>query len=120
VTGGLTKIITRRLDLPEAVAGDSEWPDLPDLIHRTGSSEGSIGSDTLTEDDDWLWSVPDLAEGHAWNLERLQNLRSAIRDHPRKDELWSEGLEILKRHGSNYGEDGPQTLQLIWWESPPP
>jgi hypothetical protein len=112
--------LIRQKDLREDAPVNWDLSDIPDLIPRAVSSDDSIGSDTSTEDkDDWNWSVPNLSEGNAWNLERLQNLKFAIQDHPRKDELWSEGLEILKRHRSNYGEDGPQTLQLIWWEFPP-
>jgi hypothetical protein len=104
---------------------------LPELIPRTSSSEDSVDSDDSSsnddsldsedssdENDDWLWETPDLSEGSAWNLERLHNLKIAICDDPRKNELWEAGLEILKRHRSNYGAEGPQCLQLIWWEFP--
>jgi hypothetical protein len=48
----------------------------------------------------------------------LSTLESAIRNDPRKREPWDEGLEILENHRNNYGIEGPQNLQLIWWEFP--
>jgi hypothetical protein len=84
-----------------------------------GNDDSLDSEDSSDEEEDSFWEIPDLSEGSAWNLERLHNLKISTGDDPRKNELWADGLEILKRHHSNYGEERPQNLQLIWWEFPP-
>jgi hypothetical protein len=62
--------------------------------------------------------VPDLREGREWFLARVQSLEKAIEGLPNREELYQGGLDALAVHRRNYTDDGPQDLQLLWWEFP--
>ena len=68
------------------------------------------------------WTPPDLSEGCVWYRERVQNLRHACEAYGDESaRLFSDGLEILRRHRENYDDEGPRPtkLQSLWWEFPP-
>jgi hypothetical protein len=86
--------------------------------------DGTLSGDEAegVEDQEWSWQLPDLSEGGTWFLERVANLRVAIRQaYPTEsfDLLMAQGLHALAIHRMNYGPDGPQKLQVLWWEWPP-
>jgi len=70
------------------------------------------------DDGEWEWSPPDLSEGGEWYKDRVTSLEAAIKGHPESHRLRIEGLQALHHHRRNYGPDGPQHLQLLWWEFP--
>jgi hypothetical protein len=48
------------------------------------------------------------------------SLRQAVIDLPNPEQAYRDGLEALKIHRTNYGEDDIiHRLQLLWWEFPP-
>ena len=49
----------------------------------------------------------------------MASLREAVQDLPDAEKLYTEGLAALDRHRQNYGDEGIQRLQLLWWEFPP-
>ena len=65
------------------------------------------------------WEVPDLKEGSVWYNDRIYSLRQAIRNLPDQERYLERGIQALSQHGLNYTSDGPQQLQLLWWEFPP-
>ena len=65
------------------------------------------------------WEVPDLKEGSAWYDDRISSLHQAIHNLPDRERHLQEGIQALSRHRLNYTSDGPQQLQLLWWEFPP-
>ena len=70
---------------------------------------------------DWAWTLPDLRPNQPWYRRRYGNLRRIVKQYPLEDRekmLW-EGKQDLHRHRNNYGPEGPQHLQLLWWEFPP-
>lgn len=67
---------------------------------------------------EWTWKAPDLSEGGEWYQARVASLEEAIAGRPDADLLRADGLEALRRHRTNYGEEGPQHLQILWWEFP--
>jgi hypothetical protein len=66
----------------------------------------------------WNWDVPDLSEGSAFYIARTTSLREAVKDLEDSEYWYQEGLECLARHRTNYTTEGPQQLQLLWWEFP--
>jgi hypothetical protein len=66
----------------------------------------------------WTWDVPDLHEGSPWYLARIDSLRKAVADLPDGDIHFVNGLAALQVHRTNYSEDGPKRLQILWWEFP--
>jgi hypothetical protein len=64
------------------------------------------------------WEAPDLSEGSCWYKARLHSLRQAIQNLPDQERHLEEGMQALARHRLNYTPEGPQQLQLLWWEFP--
>ena len=64
------------------------------------------------------WVQPDISEGSPWHLDRVYKLVDACKALPDRMERVLEGLEALKRHRANYGPNGIQYLQILWWEWP--
>jgi hypothetical protein len=64
------------------------------------------------------WVQPDISEGSPWHLDRVYKLVDACKTLPDWTEQFLEGLEALKRHRANYGPDGIQYLQILWWDWP--
>lgn len=110
-----------------AAVADSlaEWmrppSDAPDSDQATCPTPGTTQKSTSGAEipPEWTWTPPDLAEGGDWHRARVANLEAAIAGHPESKRLRLEGLEALRVHRDNYGPDGPQQLQLLWWEFPP-
>jgi hypothetical protein len=75
-------------------------------------------SDSTEEDIEWEWHVPDLPEGGKWYQAQVQSLEKAIEGLPNREDLYQGGLNALAVHRHNYTDDGPQHLQLLWWEFP--
>ena len=109
------------------------WEYLSPIFSGTPTTEPSSSSPVLAEsipvidlitsenDDpvpsfDFAWRPPDLSEGGDWYNTRLSNLRRACQNYPNSEELFDEGLSLLKIHRNNYDEDGPNPtfLQLLW------
>lgn len=67
---------------------------------------------------EWQYELPDLTMGSPWYIERVQNLQRAIVGRPDYDELLADGLDALEVHRTNYTEEGPKFLQVLWWEFP--
>jgi hypothetical protein len=67
-------------------------------------------------EEEWNWSPPDLSEGGDWYKARVVSLRwQAISDLPNPEQAYRDGLEPLKIHQTNYGEDDIiHRLQLLW------
>ena len=68
---------------------------------------------------EWTWSVPDISVGSEWHVSRVFNLLHACKGLPDREALFQDGLTTLDVHRRNYGVDGAQQLQLLWWEFPP-
>ena len=68
----------------------------------------------------WTWSPPDLSLGRAWYRQRIRSLKRAARHYPEceRSRLIAEGKRDLAVHRANYGPEGPQHLQILWWEFP--
>ena len=51
----------------------------------------------------------------------MDSLQLAINTLPMDERTdgYKDGLAILRDHATNYGEDGPQKLALLWWEWDP-
>ena len=64
------------------------------------------------------WVQLDISEGSPWHLDRVYKLVDACKTLPDWTEQFLEGLEALKRHRANYGPDGIQYLQILWWDWP--
>jgi hypothetical protein len=73
---------------------------------------------TTPEEEEWHWEMPDLSKGSPWYLERVASLQEAVADLPDGDLHLVNGLEALQIHRENYSDQGPQRLQLLWWEFP--
>jgi hypothetical protein len=69
-------------------------------------------------DDEWSWAPPNLQESHPWYRDRLDSLKKAIDGLLDAKRLFEEGVQALARHCTNYTDDGPKCLQLLWWEFP--
>ena len=82
-------------------------------------SESRFESEPVASQRPWTWAPPDLSVGSPWCNERVRSLADACKGFPDRDELFRQGLQALARHRRNYGPDGPQTVQLLWWEFPP-
>ena len=70
---------------------------------------------------DFAWRPPDLSEGRDWYNTRVSNLQRACKNYPNSEELFNDGLSLLKIHRTNFDEEGPNPtfLQLLWWEFAP-
>jgi hypothetical protein len=71
------------------------------------------------EDEDIPWEVPDLSRGEKWHQERRATLERAVESLPNAQQLLDEGEVAMDVHRANYTSEGPQRLQLLWWEFPP-
>jgi hypothetical protein len=78
-------------------------------------------SDSVFESEavEWTWEVPDISHGSEWHRARVMNLLHACKSLPGRERLFEEGLTALDVHRTNYGSEGAQHLQLLWWEFPP-
>jgi hypothetical protein len=67
------------------------------------------------------WKPPDLGPSSDWTRQRVFNLIEAAMRYENPGLLIERGLQDLRRHRSNYNEEGPKPthLQLLWWEFPP-
>jgi hypothetical protein len=74
---------------------------------------------TTDQDEFVAWTLPDLALGGSWYLERMASLKAAVVGLPNEAQLIAEGQKALDIHRGNYTAAGPQCLQLLWWEFPP-
>lgn len=83
------------------------------------SSREEPVTDQLDDDLEWEWELPDLSEGGEWYQERVTNLERAIQGRADHQQLRAEGLAALAQHRRNYGPEGIDRLQLLWWEFPP-
>lgn len=93
---------------------DSQHLDsLQDGPERITSSEWEAPKSDTSE-----WEVPDLKEGSDWYKSRIHSLRHAIQNLANPKQLFEDGVQALARHGLNYTLQGPQQLQLLWWEFP--
>ena len=72
-----------------------------------------------TKTGEWKWSPPDLSLGSPWWCARVETLSWACRSYSDRSRRFQQGLEALDIHRNNYGPEGPQQLQLLWWEFPP-
>jgi hypothetical protein len=70
------------------------------------------------KDQEWEWEVPDLQEGSERTKARLQTLSQAMEELEEPEYWYQEGVKCLARHRLNYTTEGPQQLQLLWWEFP--
>jgi hypothetical protein len=71
-------------------------------------------------EEEWNWSPPDLSEGGLWYQARVASLGQAVTGLPDPEQAYRDGLEALRIHQTNYGEDDViHRLQLLWWEFPP-
>lgn len=100
-------------------------PNLSERPCSNTSPEPSVVSSPLTftskdTTTQWSWEAPDLGRNRAWYRRRIQGLKRAVRTYPpdRHAAMLAEGREHLDVHRRNYGPDGPQYLQLLWWEFP--
>jgi hypothetical protein len=77
----------------------------------------NTGEEDVQLNSKWDWEPPDLTEGSEWYNSRVASLNKAVQG---LDEMvhWLKGLQCLDRHRLNYTEQGPQQLQLLWWEFP--
>jgi len=68
----------------------------------------------------WEWTAPNLSQSGAWHRARLRGLKKAASRFPESERpsIISEGKADLARHRMNCGPDGPQHLQILWWEFP--
>jgi len=66
----------------------------------------------------WEYQMPDLSQTASWYKEHVQNLKQVIHGRSDAEELLRDGLEALEIHRTNYTEEGPKYLQLLWWEFP--
>ena len=80
----------------------------------------STSSLFASEDKGWSWEPPSLCPGKKWFKGSLRRLRNVVLEYPAdmQDTLILDGQQCLKRHRRNYGPNGPQYLQLLWWEFP--
>jgi hypothetical protein len=85
---------------------------------KTPTPVGDWSKATENDDEEWEWHVPDLCEGGEWFQARVQSLEKAIAGLPNREDLYQGGLDALALHRRNYTDDGPQHLQLLWWEFP--
>jgi hypothetical protein len=106
----------------DALGSWMRGPDEDDQTAPTVEDEEFPRWEDVAEDepeDDWMWEPPNLQSGQPWYQARLDSLKTAIKGRPNADRLLKEGIEALARHRTNYTEEGPQCLQLLWWEFPP-
>jgi hypothetical protein len=68
----------------------------------------------------WHWKPPDLAVGSDFYNESVRSLEAAKKKLNAPPEMFTEGLEALKQHRSNYDAKGarPTLLQILWWRFP--
>jgi hypothetical protein len=101
---------------------DPTYPTTPPKIGRDEPFQNQW-RDVNPQDpeEEWSWEPPDLAEGSTFFQDRVTSLKAAIDEAvPEQDKArWlSEGLDAMRVHRGNYTEEGPQQLQLLWWEFP--
>jgi len=94
-------------------------PTLPPPQPIRTSTGAATHYSSLSTSAPWTWTPPDLRLNSAFYLKRIQNLHHAIKKlGPGHMYLLEEGEHLLSHHRTNYGEDGPQYLGLLWWEWP--
>jgi hypothetical protein len=102
----------------------AEWlrgPEEDDQTTSTLEDEDSPQWDEAPEDDadeEWTWEPPNLQENHPWYQDRVESLKVAVEGMPEAAKLFNEGIRALERHRTNYSDEGPKCLQLLWWEFP--
>ena len=81
----------------------------------------SVGALPVPEGDCpvWEWEPEDLCRDGDWYRARVLSLQVATEGMEDRAQLIREGLRALEVHRGNYTEEGPQYLQLLWWEFPP-
>ena len=84
----------------------------------SGQAQSRPSAGTTHLERNWSFQMPDLSEGGEWHKQRVRNLRSAAKNFDNQKHLVREGLKALRRHRRNYGPEGPEYLQLLWWEWP--
>ena len=98
---------------PQASTPTTEPPPMetpsPDNEERFSSVEGK-----------WEWKPPNLSLNSAFYKRSLRSLQLATKQYPKelRAEIIVEGKRDLANHRRNYGPDGPQHLQILWWRMP--
>ena len=111
---------TARGNLPSSEVPVTGPPSKPgDEVETQSSSRPSSPTGLEEAEREWIYELPDLTMGSPWYVERVQNLQRAIIGRPDYDELLAEGLDALEVHRTNYTDEGPKFLQVLWWEFPP-
>ena len=108
---------------PQHSLEDETWSVAPT---EASTLPGSLALDPATgepleeppDGTDWEYDYPDLAFQGEWYQDRISKLKAAIEGHPERDKLFQDGLEALEFHRTNYTDEGPKYLQLLWWEFP--
>jgi hypothetical protein len=95
------------------IEGGSSQP--PKVPNQSSDERPAVMEDSTQ----WDWNAPDLSVGSTFFRARVDSLRTAVATLEDPKYWFREGLECLRRHRLNYGEEGPQRLQLLWWEFPP-
>jgi hypothetical protein len=110
----LLKFITPLL-LQPAVPRPIPVPEMPLKRSKVVTNVRDVGDLVV-----FSWKPPDLSPGLSWTRETIQELREACDTYDDSEAMFQDGLEKMKRHHSNYDEDGPNPthLQLLWWEFP--
>jgi hypothetical protein len=116
-------------DLPRRRASPSLWtPQYPDKIYEYHYQDPDNTASTIQDPPreiqcPWIWTPPDLAEGSAFYLERLQNLRRVLATPfyaTRSDleQIWNDSLALLSSHRLNYSPERSTRSVNLWSEWP--
>ena len=54
---------------------------------------------------DFAWRPPDLSKGGDWYNTRVSNLRRACKNYPNSEELFNDGLSLLRIHRTNFDKE---------------
>jgi hypothetical protein len=96
-------------------------PEVEDPRSTHDEPPGEVLSWDLEDDvveETWQWKPPDLRVEGSWYQDRVKALKEAIHGRSDATKLYQEGLAALDCHRSNYTDEGPKFLQLLWWEFP--
>jgi hypothetical protein len=87
---------------------------------RPVDSDSSHQHRFVSEDTGWSWEAPNLDYNRTWYKQRIRSLTRVLKRYPKIDqkEMLLAGKADLKRHRENYGPEGAQHLQILWWEFP--
>ena len=105
---------------PWSPQGETTW-DLHPLSHPPGELREELPHPEEVEGpktNNWSWEVPDLSEGGPFYQARMKRLEEVTKECRGPPSWVEEGKEILSWHRSNYGQEGPQRLTILWWEWP--